>query len=134
VTVDQSIERQEGGKAVGVEVGQVSGNVYIYTVPPNAPNTHTAPQSSPQSAPANVDKRALREAMIPAFSTEELGVLCDDVQADLESNGIKLQVNLETVGGAGKPAQVLNLIQYLDRRGYLAYLVAAVRRARKGIM
>ncbi len=44
------------------------------------------------------------------------------------------QVDPEIVGGSGKPAQVLNLIQYLDRRGYLDYLVKAVRRARPGII
>ena len=79
-----------------------------------------------------VDKRALRETMVQAFSLDELELLCADVEHDLAANGIALQVNLELVGGNGKPGKVLNLISYLDRRGYLAYLVTAVRRARPG--
>jgi hypothetical protein len=131
VTVEQTIGQQEGGKAIGLEIGQVSaGVVNIYTAPPSG----TRPQPTPGTAAASFDKRALREAMIPAFSIADLEILCDDVEADLESDGVKLQVNLETVGGSSKPAQVLNLIQYLDRRGYLAYLVAAVRRVRPGII
>jgi len=43
-------------------------------------------------------------------------------------------VNLEMVGGEGKRAKVLNLIQYLERRGYLSYLVSAVRKARPEII
>jgi hypothetical protein len=83
---------------------------------------------------ANVDPRTLRNAMVKDFGVEDLGVLCADVQSDLKDAGIDLQVNLEIVGGEGKTIKVLNLIQYLDRRGYLGYLVAAVRRARPGII
>ena len=72
--------------------------------------------------------------MVKDFGVEDLGVLCADVQSDLKDAGIDLQVNLEIVGGEGKTIKVLNLIQYLDRRGYLGYLVAAVRRARPGIL
>ena len=81
-----------------------------------------------------VDKRALREAMVQAFSLEDLELLCADVETALGRAGIELQVNLEIVGGSGKPAKVLRLIQYLDRRGYLSYLVNAVRSARQGII
>jgi hypothetical protein len=131
VTVEQTIGQQEGGKAIGLEIGQVTaGVVNIYAAPPSG----ARPQPTPGTAATSIDKRALREAMIPAFSITDLEILCDDVQADLESNGVKLQVNLETVGGGSKPAQVLNLIQYLDRRGYLEYLVAAAQRARPGII
>ncbi len=84
--------------------------------------------------PEHVDKRNLREAMIGAFSKEELDVVCSDIQEALEDRGIQLQVSLEMVGGGSKSAQILNLIQYLDRRGYLGYLVAAVRRERPGLI
>jgi len=81
-----------------------------------------------------VDKRALREAIVKNFSLEEVEVLCADVQQALEDAGVELQVNLEMVGGVSKAARVLNLIEYLDRRGRLDYLVAAVRAARGEII
>jgi hypothetical protein len=96
----------------------------------NAPTT----QPRPQTPDALVDRRALREAMIQAFSIEDLQELCSDIQADLAFIGISLPVSLEMVGGGSKSAQVLNLIQYLDRRGYLPYLVKSVRTARPGII
>ena len=118
ITVDQNVGQQAGGAMKGVEIGQMSATVVnIYAAPPDAAGAHSIPRSPQRPDPASVDKRALREAMIPAFSVTDLELLCDDVQADLEHDGIKLQVDLETVGGSSKPAQVLNLIQYLDRRG-----------------
>jgi hypothetical protein len=88
----------------------------------------------PTLGQTTVDKRTLREAMIRAFSTEELEILCNDVQDGLAGDGIDLQVNLDVVGGGAKPMQVLNLIEYLSRRGYLDYLVKAVRETRPGII
>ena len=86
-----------------------------------------------------VDKRVLREKMVAEFSLEDLEVLCADVEVALEDAGVRvqgrpLQVNLEIVGGSGKRGKVLRLIQYLDRRGYLGYLVNAVRGHRPGII
>ena len=88
----------------------------------------TAPRST------TVDKRALRKAMVQAFSLEELDTICADVEQLLADDGIKLQVNLEIVGGSSKAGKVLNLIGYLDRREYLAPLVTALRRERPGII
>jgi hypothetical protein len=79
------------------------------------------------------DKRALREAIVAVFTLEELEALCADMEQDLSDNGIALQVDLEIVGGTTKTVQVLRLIEHLDRRGYLDYLVRAVRRRRPGI-
>jgi hypothetical protein len=79
-----------------------------------------------------VDKRALREAMVQTFNLDEVDVLCADVEQDLAGHRITLAVNMELVGGSGKIGKILNLITYLDRRGHLGYLVAAVRRARPG--
>ena len=84
-----------------------------------------------------VDRRVLREKMVAEFSLEDLEVLCADVEVALEDAGVRvqgrpLQVNLEIVGGSGKRGKVLRLIQYLDRRGYLDYLVNAVRQLRPG--
>jgi outer membrane protein assembly factor BamB/tetratricopeptide (TPR) repeat protein len=90
--------------------------------------------SAPPVPQATVDKRALRETIVQAFNLDELELLCADVEQDLRMGGITLPVSLELVDGSGKPGKVLNLINYLDRRGYLAYLVSAVRRSRPGII
>ena len=80
-----------------------------------------------------VDKRVLRTTLVKGFGLEELDALCLDVEEALADDGISLQVNLEMVGGSGKMGKVLYLIGYLDRRGYLGYLVVAARQARPDI-
>jgi uncharacterized caspase-like protein len=77
-----------------------------------------------------VEKRALREALIAHFSLGELELLCSDVEQSLANDGINLQLDLDIIGGDSKPVRVLNLITYLDRRGYLSYLVEEIRRQR----
>jgi hypothetical protein len=96
-------------------------------------------QLSPTTTPTAsrktvVDKRALREAMVQAFNFEELGIVCADVQQDLANDGLQVMVELEMVGGSTKSGKVLELINYLDRRGYLSYLVRAVRLHRPGVV
>ncbi len=93
-----------------------------------------ADQARPRPANDAVDKSALREAIIRSFGATDLDLLCADVEQDLANDGIELQVNTAVVGGDSLPGQVLNLIQYLDRRGYLDHLIKAVRRARPGII
>jgi hypothetical protein len=94
-----------------------------------------APAASAAAARhTSVDKRVLREKIVEHFAPEDLDIICADVEADLAQAGIDLQVDMELVGGTGKRSKVLHLISYLDRRGYLAYLVTAVRRERPGII
>ena len=93
--------------------------------------THYRPDPS---AFATIDKRALREIMIRYFSSNELELLCADIQQDLADNGIELMASLEMVGGNNLPIQAHNLIRYFENRGYLPYLVQAIRQARPGIM
>ena len=88
----------------------------------------------PAERPAGPNKRDLRKVMVQAFNRDELVVLCADVQQDLTDDGITIAVNLEMVGGDTRERQVLELIDYLDRRGMVSYLVAAVRRERPGMM
>ena len=89
-------------------------------------------QSKPSKRAPDVDKRALRGVMLSSFDLDELEALCWDAAGLLEDDGIDLSVNLDMVGGGSKTAIVMNLIDYFDRRGYLAYLVRAVRSARPG--
>jgi hypothetical protein len=99
---------------------------------------HIAKQSADQARPRPAgdagDKSALRQAIIRSFGSTDLDLLCADVEQDLANDGIELQVNTAVVGGDSLPGQVLSLIQYLDRRGYLDYLIQAVRRARHGVI
>jgi hypothetical protein len=96
------------------------------------PSRGKKPPAEPLT-PIAVDKRALREVMISAFSNDELEALCWDAQGLLEEAGIEdVPVSLEMVGGGSKTAAVMNLIEYFDRRGHLGYLVQAVRSARPG--
>ena len=86
-------------------------------------------------ATEKVDTRALRVAMVSAFSNEELDALCFDLQEELKANSIFNEpISLEMVGGSSKNAMVLNLIQFCERRALLPHLVRAVRSARPGIV
>lgn len=93
----------------------------------------TAERTIAAEAPP-VNPTTLRQAIVGAFSVEELQTLSADVENLLRGRGMDIPVSLEIVGGAGKPAQVLNLIQYLQRRGQLAVLVEAVRATRPGLV
>lgn len=73
--------------------------------------------------PVKVDKSALFRTMVRLLRQTDLDVLCAFVQQDLEKDGIDLQVSLQMVGGTNMQSWVLNLIDYLDRRGYLNYLI-----------
>lgn len=95
--------------------------------------------STDQQRSTAVDKTALRKMMARAFSLQELSVLCADIEQELAKDGIQedgsqLQVNLDMVGGDNLVSKILNLIDYLDRRDLLIYLVRTVRRHRPGFI
>ena len=75
----------------------------------------------------DIDQRALRIMMTQHLSPTDLDAVCQTAQNLLKKDGIDLLVNVSMVGGSNLPAQILNLIQYLDRREYLGYLAAALR-------
>ena len=79
-----------------------------------------------------VDKRALRRVLVQQFTLEGLQALCADIEQDLAYGGIKFPVNLDLVGGTSQEGRVLNLMRYLGDKGYLDYLIAAVRQQRPG--
>lgn len=81
-----------------------------------------------------VGKRALRQAILRAFSDDELDVLLADVEEALAEAGIELPGSLTGVGGESQEKRIHNAIDYLDRRGHLDYLVSVVRRERSGII
>ena len=90
--------------------------------------------ASPPPPTTSVNKTVLRESIVKHFSIEDLEILCADIEQTMANDGLNLQVDLEIVGGVSKSAKVLKLIEYLDRRGFLSYLVDAIRKAHPGIM
>ena len=89
-----------------------------------------ASQKSTMALPStsSVNQVALRRAMVKRFGPpENLDIVCQTVEQALEDSGVDLEVNLEVVGGSTLEAKTLNLIRYLDHRGYLLYLLAALR-------
>ncbi len=86
------------------------------------------------SANPPVGKRALRTALVNNFRVEELETLCADIEERLAENGVQLQVSLDMVGGSMLANKVLNLIEYLDTRGHLHYLVDAAREMKPGVV
>lgn len=87
-----------------------------------------------QPLPTRVNRRELREVIVQRFTMADLELMCDDIEEALREDNIKLQVDLELFGGGGRPVIVRRLIEYLDNRQYLSYLVSAVRRERPGII
>lgn len=88
----------------------------------------------PQDVSIGADVNVLHKAMSKAFSVDELELLCADVEALLREDNIFDELDLDTVGGEAKPRIILNLINHLDRRNRLKYLVKAVRTARPEIL
>lgn len=83
----------------------------------------------------SVSKRAIREKLMSNFSIKELSELCFEIEGLLEAKNIRLQLNLDVLGGQdqGKDALILELIGFLDRRGYLKYLEQGIESLRPGI-
>jgi tetratricopeptide (TPR) repeat protein len=81
-----------------------------------------------------MNKKTLRDVLNEAFSADDLAELCFDIEQDLANAGIKLKVSYEILAGNSTRTKILDLIDYLDNRRLLDYLVRAVRRARPGIV
>lgn len=85
-------------------------------------------------SPTHVGRRELREAVVAHFTMDDLELLCEEIEDDLKKDGVQLQVDLGIFGTGGRDVVVRRLIEYLENRGYLSYLVSAVRRVRSGII
>lgn len=81
------------------------------------------------------DVSTLRKKIVATFSLEEVSTLVSDVRVLLEKDGRKVDpISLDYFGGTNLAARVHNLIGYLDRRGYLDYLIRAIRAEREGLV
>lgn len=79
-----------------------------------------------------MNRRELRRAMVEAFSADDLRLLCADVEQSLREAGIAEGFSLDLVGAAGRglEIQILEVINYVDRRRWLTHLRRAVTTAR----
>ena len=88
-----------------------------------------------ERADSRPSRRRLREVLLSAFDLDEIEQLCFELREEIgRRRSVDLPLGREVVGGDDKQAIALNLIEYLARRGYLDQLVAAVRRARPGLL
>ena len=76
----------------------------------------------------SVDPAALRDFIDAHKSLEDLELLCSDVRSEMQKDKIDIPFDLDTVQRGGKRITIQRLIEYLSRRGKLAYLVRLVRK------
>jgi hypothetical protein len=88
------------------------------------------PVKSLARAAAIPSSLTLRDRLVEGFNLEELKILCADVSAAMIQDGINQKVDLDMVGGANKESIALNLVQWMERRGLLNYLVEEAEKAR----
>jgi hypothetical protein len=91
-----------------------------------------SPETALTPLTTSVDKVKLRDLIVSKKNLEDLELLCDDIENELHQDGVDLQFNMEMVGGQGKAVRVKRLIEYLDNRGRLAYLVRTIRKEYPG--
>lgn len=96
---------------------------------------HEIPATRPTAAAShNIHKRDLRDILLRAFNLEDLASLCINIEDAFARHEIGYQVNLEMVGGQGKEGVVVQLIDYLDRRNTLDFLINAIEDMRPGLI
>ena len=91
-------------------------------------------QVQPTTWQLGVTMKTLREAILTAFSPDEIQTLRADVEEELTRKGIKIRLSRDALGGDTLPAQVQNLIDALERRQQVPVLVEAIRQERPGLL
>jgi hypothetical protein len=89
------------------------------------------PPEKKSSVSGNLELRKLLERN---FSIDELTLLCADITDAFTRDNIQEKIDLQIIGGSTLPMYALNLVQYLDHRGYLNYLGEAIRVARPNLL
>jgi V8-like Glu-specific endopeptidase len=80
--------------------------------------------------PSAADKVGLRDFIVDNFSRDELETLCFDLTKRLALAGYTERITLDRIGGNNLDIIAQRLIEYVDRRGLLQYLVDEVRQKR----
>jgi len=73
----------------------------------------------------HVNRTALRRELLAAYDRTRLSLLCADISERLRQARVGERVDLDIVGGDKLEKIILNLIEYLDRRGWLQHLLDA---------
>lgn len=84
--------------------------------------------------PLVTNRLRIRDVLVKHFSVDELKLLCDDITDAFKRDGIQQRVDLEIVGGNSLETYALNLIQHLERRELLGYLVEAINAQRPNLL
>ena len=128
-------KKQAAEAAAEFTVGFIAAGLPI---PPGASTGRATPAPTAQTSQPKeelmVDKTELRRRMLRKFDDERLRLLCDDINTRLERAGSDVRVSPAIVGGRGLEIIIANLIDYLDRRGLLSFLLDAVRSEEPGII
>lgn len=91
-------------------------------------------RATPPQTQSPIDKRELRKRILAHFDSERIEILCEDITDQLTQAGHNIAVSPAIVGGNGLETIILNLINYLERRGVLPYLIEAIRAEQPGII
>jgi hypothetical protein len=95
------------------------------------------PEAQPQGAPApSPDRVTLRNFIVKQFKSAELAVLCTDLSQMLVNRGMSTeQFDMGIVSGSDNiVTQALDLIGFMQRRGWYEVLVESIRAARPGMI
>lgn len=77
----------------------------------------------PDVSSGKADPKKLRDVLIARFNVAEIEMLCFD-----------LDIDAEDVPGTTKPEKARELVRFMDRRGHLPDLIAAIRKARGNVI
>lgn len=85
--------------------------------------------------PPPVDKRTLLRAIVAKATLDDVTLWCALVEGALRADGMaNARVDMDIVGGNGLSIRVLNLITYLDNRGWLPYLITVIREENPNVL
>jgi hypothetical protein len=87
-----------------------------------------APDMALAPLETSVDPVALRDFVDAHKSFDDLELLCADVHSEMLKEHVEIPFDLDAVQRGGKRITIQRLIEYLSRRGKLAYLVRVVRK------
>lgn len=116
----------DGGAYVGNDVNTGGGNF-------TGRDTHNTPPVTPASAMPDANETVFRQWLMQHFSTDDLKILCADVQAALAHANIALPLSLDIIGGDGLESRCHNLIAYLRQRGHFAVLQRVAHASRPNV-
>jgi hypothetical protein len=118
----------------GVALAGIAAAVVVLARRRRRDGSSSKEAAAPREQTAGVDRTRLRNVIVERFTVEELEILCADLDQRLRTRLGADRLSLENLGGEGKPAKVLNLIEFVENRDLLDELVKMVREQRPGAL